>query len=724
MAETYANHDPIKVITTHFSAIRLPRELKEQLLCEITRWYNSNGAKYTVERLKFVKQCCVNYLASGELPPKQNDVWFKRNKQGLLYGPWSTLMKLTLSQPQEVMKLAMCYSAFATDSEPTERSLKKFKNMVEKPFQGDCAVRNEIKFYLFRDSVSILKQYLPHEKRYLVSRDISRPKPYLYARLRSRGHKTDVIKSTLDKIYQPKFYNLMLQNRWMFDVFNDEPMVDKFNHLENLGVCNYCNTYMGNVNVINEPALKERIVTDFHKPFEHVTLPLGQRLYDLIEAVPWDTTFHEDHGYAVIQKKLSEGHKAVCHDMTNATDRFPFEWQKGVMMALAKDNPLFKEQMDILFQLLEWPAILPNGKTVKWAVGQPMGAFPSFAMFSLTHGLLLMQYLYSKGESYNYQFIVHGDDIVIFDPELAEYYEIVMSYADVPNNEFKTLVSDSIAEFNSRLITKDGFIYMRKYRPITLDSVLDQVSYWGPKCINWLEHKKEYVHKGQRRVKWLNHNKKVKQLVSTILTVPGIMPDGTSINPLGLSIGRRIMRMPKEVLDIIFTKDVKAKELVSNRDIALSHLRSPSDIENYSRYHKHPEKDRDWFEGDVYEGDRILQFHLGSLDFADALDREFLQDSTNFLNFFSLANKGLNPLADYADDSSNQTFSIAQSMIECAGHMALHWDEVIGVDYNHRVSLNGIRSYNTRVVRRNQVQSKLYKCINYYTRKARTKSNA
>jgi len=83
--------------------------------------------------------------------------------------------------------------------------------------------------------------------------------------------------------------------------------------------------------------------------------------------------------------------------------------------------------------------------TVRYAVGQPMGALSSWAMLAVTHHFLVQIAAHRAGLSRpglwysNYELL--GDDIVIFDASVAHQYLLVMAGIGVPINVSKSVVA-------------------------------------------------------------------------------------------------------------------------------------------------------------------------------------------------------------------------------------------------------------------------------------------
>jgi len=95
---------------------------------------------------------------------------------------------------------------------------------------------------------------------------------------------------------------------------------------------------------------------------------------------------------------------------------------------------------------------------VRYAVGQPMGAYSSFAMLALTHHVIVQVAAKRAGYSdwfTNYALL--GDDIVIGDIKVGVYYyEIMHTTLGVDINVSKSLESDiGVLEFAKRLY-RDG----------------------------------------------------------------------------------------------------------------------------------------------------------------------------------------------------------------------------------------------------------------------------
>lgn len=97
-----------------------------------------------------------------------------------------------------------------------------------------------------------------------------------------------------------------------------------------------------------------------------------------------------------------------------------------------------------------------EGRPVRYNAGQPMGAYSSWPVMALTHHLIVLTAARLTGQNpkkFNgYRLL--GDDIVIFDEQVALRYKEIMTDLGMEFSEEKTIVSDQLAEFAKRLIYK------------------------------------------------------------------------------------------------------------------------------------------------------------------------------------------------------------------------------------------------------------------------------
>ena len=659
---TFAGADPLNVIRARSSLIALPKRTMNLCINDIEKWHKSNGPQWTVDRLKYIKQCAINYLTMGQKPPISSEHWFQKNKQGLFKGHWGSILKLMVERPKATALFLQCYTAFATSGQPSERSIAKYKATLEKPFTGDFHTLSEINNSIENTVPLIAKKYF---KRHL--KDITHQNHYLLNARANNDMQTedllwvvqDFLTSSFGKSicerYDWVLPSLSLEGYTIPDYSAQEEQLRLFLG-DNYKVKPFV---IAKINWIHEPGLKERVVADYVKVLEFLTYQFGEKLYNIIRDVPWDATYHEDRGYEQISSYLKQDKqtKCFCFDLSKATDRFPLSTQHSVVKGLSKViGNAFAEESQIFFESCKLPAELPNGELTHWEVGQPMGAYPSFALFSLTHGMVLMEYLESRGIKYDNQFVVHGDDLVIMDDELAEYYQHYINVAGAEINMFKTIKSTEYAELNSRLLSRKGQIRFPKWKPVTPASIMDQVETWGPKCIKW-------CYKSNTKQEAVRH----------ILSIPYILPNGRSINPTGTPEYQRFMDTPDRVLEEILYPKPVLKEFTSFRQLVLGRFRSDSFIKSGIEVN---------LSSDLAE----LYFRMlnSDLDVADTLDREIQQDLVNFLM------ETTNIPVNHITNNNMTNFDVTNQLaIQLAAHGLKQFHELFG--YEQLVQFNFIR---------------------------------
>lgn len=87
------------------------------------------------------------------------------------------------------------------------------------------------------------------------------------------------------------------------------------------------------------------------------------------------------------------------------------------------------------------------GEDYKYAVGQPMGAYSSWAMLALTHHTIVKLAALRVGISNFTDYCVLGDDVVIANDLVASEYYNLMKLLGVSINLSKSVQSKDFAEF-------------------------------------------------------------------------------------------------------------------------------------------------------------------------------------------------------------------------------------------------------------------------------------
>nr|QJQ28893.1 RNA-dependent RNA polymerase [Botrytis cinerea mitovirus 4] len=225
--------------------------------------------------------------------------------------------------------------------------------------------------------------------------------------------------------------------------------------------------YTGKLSIVKDPELKRRVIAmvDYHSQF--TLKPIHEMLLNKLRTLKCDRTFTQDpkHSWYVNNEKF------FSLDLSAATDRFPLQLQKKLLSYIYENKDFCDAWADLLTSRVY---IDSDGVQHKYNVGQPMGAYSSWAAFTITHHLVVAWAAHLCGE-YNFsQYIILGDDIVIKNNKVANKYITLMTRLGVEISLHKTHVSKDTYEFAKRWI-KDGI----EVSGIPLKGILNQWKFPG-----------------------------------------------------------------------------------------------------------------------------------------------------------------------------------------------------------------------------------------------------
>lgn len=174
--------------------------------------------------------------------------------------------------------------------------------------------------------------------------------------------------------------------------------------------------------------------------------PIHDCLLKLLTHFPCDRTFTQDPFH---QWEKGLGNSFWSLDLTAATDRFPIFLQEKLL------SKIFDENLSSNWKglLIDRDYETPEGNSIRYSVGQPMGAYSSWAAFTITHHLVVQWAAYiSTGKDNFKNYIILGDDIVIRNDKVARRYIKIMNKLGVDISMQKTHVSINTYEFAKRWI--------------------------------------------------------------------------------------------------------------------------------------------------------------------------------------------------------------------------------------------------------------------------------
>lgn len=207
---------------------------------------------------------------------------------------------------------------------------------------------------------------------------------------------------------------------------------------------------IGRLSVVYDQAGKARIVAMVNWWIQLVLLPLHNSIFGLLKEIPQDGTFNQDKPLRRLMSAPLEGHRFSCFDLSSATDRLPIDLQIQLLNSLGINGRIWQT-------LLTFPYTF-KGQDVVYSVGQPMGAYSSWAMLALTHHCIVKLAADRAGECNFTNYCLLGDDIVINHDKVANEYLGLMKALGVGINMSKSIVSNQLCEFAKLLVTPQGEI--------------------------------------------------------------------------------------------------------------------------------------------------------------------------------------------------------------------------------------------------------------------------
>jgi len=239
----------------------------------------------------------------------------------------------------------------------------------------------------------------------------------------------------------------------------------------------------GRIVYVPEAGGKTRIIAVLDFWTQRLLRPIHLGVMNLLRSLPMDGTFNQNLAFNRA-KIFSKDHSMYSFDLSSATDRFPIEPQTHVVKLL-----FGTEISDFWTQMLVnrdyWLTEKNNGKRkklmkVRWAVGQPLGAYSSWAVFSLTHHYFV-QFCYYESlpprlrEKYKLwdfkDYSILGDDVCIWNSNVSNIYQDSLNQMDVPINKEKSILTVK-SEYRVGEFCKRIFMNGIELSPLSINSLL------------------------------------------------------------------------------------------------------------------------------------------------------------------------------------------------------------------------------------------------------------
>lgn len=497
-------------LSRRLEAFHIPKRLSARIVAEVTKWTEKSGTEWTVKRLKALKTDYIRIISGNS----RSSLWVDY-RGDYPRGCFGDLFRLGIGTPKQnirVINALMIYSSYVS-RQATEAQLSKFYNSV-----SSREIEQTVVDSVFGDMLPLVEKLEVRPKRV---RKIDSYIPSNSKRCPTCEGKTvpdsewletiDVLwKTSLGRLSYQRYEsvreavrpleNLVLRNIRKFPAY----LHQEGDTVKWLG-------FAGKIGHIQEPGFKLRAVANPFRVYQLALSRLGDQLYELIRSLPWDCTHDQDSGVKWAEERLRSGLTMYAVDLSDATNTFPLSLQ---LELLKKLKGVHDQDINLFRDLSKASWLSPTHGIVSWKKGQPLGLYPSFAAFALTHGLLVASLERKLQLPIGENFRVLGDDIVISNASLYNEYRKVLKMLEVPVSEDKTLVSNRVTEFGGRVILPGTIIAPAKWRLSSDRNFIDMVRNVGPRYVKYLPTR-------QRRV------------VEKLMVLPE--PVGLNMNPLGVS---------------------------------------------------------------------------------------------------------------------------------------------------------------------------------------------
>lgn len=208
---------------------------------------------------------------------------------------------------------------------------------------------------------------------------------------------------------------------------------------------------LGRLHVLEEAAGKIRVVAITDWWSQCLLYPLHTFLFSVLKTIKEDGTFDQHrplHRLHEIGTRL--GRPSYSYDLSAATDRLPVAIQEVVLGFFAGTK--YALLWNLLLTARSW---FLKSDPILYRVGQPIGAYSSWAILAITHHVLVQVAAMRVGWTRWFPFYaLLGDDIVIADELVAKAYLSLITSLGVEINLAKSVISDSgFCEFAKRWST-------------------------------------------------------------------------------------------------------------------------------------------------------------------------------------------------------------------------------------------------------------------------------
>lgn len=217
--------------------------------------------------------------------------------------------------------------------------------------------------------------------------------------------------------------------------------------------------------IISDKSCKTRVIAIFDT-FSQVALrPVHKMLQDQLNLYSKDFTYNHLKGIRNLNKK---GWWFYSIDLSKATDTIPRSLSFFILQHMVRHCVTDPQKfVDSVRKVLVSRNFNYGNKKYRYLSGQPMGAYGSFPLLSITNhflALLSLKLTFGKLDLKRVNYSVVGDDIVISSNDYlvmknwGEKYSEICNELNLPINSDKSLIGQNSFEFCRRIIVDNHIV--------------------------------------------------------------------------------------------------------------------------------------------------------------------------------------------------------------------------------------------------------------------------
>lgn len=499
MADSYQVISTTDIYRT-FDFLKLKRKLVSPIIKEVKKWERLSGPEWTVQRLKSLKHLFLQHYAGNRdyrLPHSAGIACYTNT--GIPKGPFKGLWTVGTSYGavNKVMTVLQLYTAYTWLGVPTKKQLNKFLTAVRNPRQEgilpewdiDPTLWWSIRLEWRNARYDRVDHWVSSSRKKVLSfkptKKGGRFRQTEETALTVEEHRIHFLLSASTLLKSKRIVNVCKKAGLVKSVLDVKMQVGSIANSEKMlsvmkkrNISKLIKTFQdplagpvsGSIGFIQERGMKLRSVANPLRMYQVALSKLQMWLKEVARTILyWDCTFDQMRGVRWAERKLSKKIKLFAFDLSNASDTIPLADQIALLQYLAPDtdDPTYEEYVGAveLFTALSkgrWVMYTPGSfDFLVWAKGQPLGLGPSFGLFSLAHGLRL--HMFARERGLDNDFVVLGDDVIVTEALADVYAQFLDQVWGCDVSIEKTLVSNQITEFASKLITSEGLIRSWKF---------------------------------------------------------------------------------------------------------------------------------------------------------------------------------------------------------------------------------------------------------------------